>query len=104
MENKTTVPILIPMGQEEFWKKMRTIIGEEISKQNKQSISSHSDFSTPGLIYKPLYKITEVCKYFQVTRPTIYDWIKDGRIKPYKIKSRVYFLYNDILQLLSPDI
>jgi excisionase family DNA binding protein len=53
------------------------------------------------LTYKPLYKIKEVCDFFQVTRPTLYDWIKDGKLKPYKIKSRVYFLHSDIQQLLQ---
>ncbi|WP_367115549.1 helix-turn-helix domain-containing protein [Chitinophaga sp. CB10] len=33
---------------------------------------------------------------------TIYDWIKHGKLKPYKIRSRVYFLWNDIQQLLQP--
>ncbi|MBC9914321.1 helix-turn-helix domain-containing protein [Chitinophaga varians] len=27
--------------------------------------------------------IGEVCQLFQVTKPTIYDWIKHGKLKPY---------------------
>jgi predicted DNA-binding transcriptional regulator AlpA len=46
----------------------------------------------------------KVCQLFQVTKPTIYDWIKHGKLKPYKIRTRVYFLLNDIPQLLQPDI
>lgn len=42
----------------------------------------------------------EVCAIFKVTKPTIYDWIKHGKLKPYKIRSRVYFLWNDIQQLI----
>ncbi|MEJ7677949.1 MAG: helix-turn-helix domain-containing protein [Segetibacter sp.] len=49
-------------------------------------------FETPGLTNKPLYKIAEVCALFHVTKPTIYDWVKHGKLKPYKIRSRVYFL------------
>ncbi len=67
-------------------------------KERKSTV----DFETPGLTYKPLYKIQEVCTFLQFTRPTIYDWIKEGKLKPYKIKSRVYFLYQDIQQLLEP--
>ncbi|MFD2886353.1 helix-turn-helix domain-containing protein [Chitinophaga cymbidii] len=28
---------------------------------------------------------------FQVTRPTIYDWIRHDKLKPYKVRSRIYF-------------
>jgi excisionase family DNA binding protein len=56
-----------------------------------------------GLTYKPLYKIAEVCALFHVSKPTIYDWIKHEKLKPYKIRSRVYFLWQDIQQLLHPE-
>ena len=39
---------------------------------------------------------------FQVTKPTIYDWIRHGKLKPFKVRSRVYFLWQDIQKLL-PD-
>ena len=44
---------------------------------------------TPGMTYKPLYKMTEVCAVLRVTKPTIYDWVKHGKLQPYKIRSRV---------------
>lgn len=43
----------------------------------------------------------EVCEIFEVTPPTIYDWIKRGKLKPKKIRTRVYFLWNDIQELLQ---
>lgn len=103
MENNATVPILIPLAQEEFWGKMRDIIKEEVSKVEKEKpISGISGgYETPGLTYKPLYKITEVCSIFKVSRPTIYDWIKHGKLKPYKVRSRLYFLWNDIQAMLN---
>jgi excisionase family DNA binding protein len=57
-------------------------------------------YDTPGMTSKPLYKIAEVCAMFQVTKPTIYEWIKHGKLKPFKIRSRVFFLSQDIQQLL----
>lgn len=101
MENHATVPILFPFEPEQFWQQMRMIIREEIAKQKSEMINAATQFETPGLIYKPLYKIREVCNFFQVSRPTLYDWIKEGKLKPYKIKSRVYFLHNDLQQLLQ---
>jgi excisionase family DNA binding protein len=102
MENPTSVPILFPIEPEQFWKQIRLIIREEILKQKlERDDTSALQFETPGLVYKPLYKIREVCSLFMVTRPTLYEWIKEGKLKPFKIKSRVYFLHNDIQLLLQ---
>ncbi len=95
---KTNTPILFPYEQEEFWIRVRNIVKEEVAilKESKKNASS----DTPGLTYKPLYKITEVCEIFEVTRPTIYEWIKHGKLKPYKVRSRLYFLWNDIQAMI----
>lgn len=102
MENQTSVPILFPIEPEEFWKRIRNIIREEIkSVEKKHSTNGNVEYKTPGLIYKPLYKMAELCSVFQVSRPTIYDWIKNGKLKPYKIQSRVYFLWDDVQKLIT---
>lgn len=97
--NSTPAPILFPYEPEEFWEHIRLIIREEITRTSKEK-SSGSLTETNGLTYKPLFKIAEVCTFFHVSRPTIYEWIKDGKLKPYKIRRRVYFLWNDIQKLL----
>ncbi|HNU15497.1 MAG TPA: helix-turn-helix domain-containing protein [Chitinophagaceae bacterium] len=43
----------------------------------------------------------EICNLFKVTKPTIYDWIKHGKLKRVKIRSRVYFLGSEIRQLMQ---
>ena len=96
-------PILFPYQPEQFWESMRQIIREEVHASEKKKTPPAS-FETPGMTYKPLYKIAEVCALFHVTKPTIYDWVKHGKLKPYKIRSRVYFLSNDIQQLLHPTL
>lgn len=100
MEKNISAPMLFPYEPEEYWLQVRAIIRDEISKIEKEAKSS-SGFETSGLTYKPLYKITEVCNIFKVTRPTIYDWIKHGKLKPYKVRSRLYFLWNDIQAMLK---
>lgn len=103
VKNGTTVtPMLFPYEPEIFWQHFRLIVREEVRNAEKDQPVSPV-YETPGLVYKPLYKIGEVCKLFQVTRTTIYDWIKHGKLKPYKIRSRVFFLWNDIQQLLQPE-
>ena len=98
----TFTPILFPYEPEEFWQSIRQIVREEVSGAEKQKPASPS-FETPGLTYKPLFKIAEVCALFRITKPTIYDWVKHGKLKPYKIRSRVFFLWQDIQQLLHPQ-
>ncbi len=97
----TVTPMLFPYEPEQYWQQVRQIIREEVSNAEKQRTVS-ATLETPGLTYKPLYKIAEVCAIFHVSKPTIYDWIKHGKLKPFKIRSRVYFLWQDIQQLLNP--
>jgi len=99
MNNSNSAPVLFPYEPEEFWEHIRLIIREEIIKSTKEKPLT-AVTETQGLTYKPLFKIAEVCNVFHVTRPTIYEWIKDGKLKPYKIRRRVYFLWNDIQQLV----
>lgn len=94
-------PMLFPFEPEQFWSAMRQIIREEVGQLEKSPPTSPS-YDTPGMTYKPLFKIAEVCKLFQVSKPTIYDWVRHGKLKPYKIRSRVYFLWQDIQLLLHP--
>ncbi len=94
-------PMLFPYDPDKFWQQVRQIIREEIGNQEKP-VSGENTYQIAGLTYKPLFKIAEVCQIFQVTKPTIYDWIKHGKLKPYKIRSRVYFLWQDLQPLLQP--
>lgn len=95
-------PMLFPYEPEKFWQSIRQIIREEVAQLEKQRPESAS-YQTSGMTYKPLYKIAEVCALFNVTKPTIYDWIRHGKLKPFKIRSRVFFLWQDIQQLIQPD-
>jgi len=98
-QGNPVTPMLFPYEPEQFWKSMRQMIREEVT-QAEISKPDQPAYETRGLTYKPLYKIAEVCSLFHVTKPTIYDWIRHGKLKPFKIRSRVYFLWQDIQQLL----
>lgn len=102
VSNESSVtPMLFPYYPERFWQSIRQIIREEVTNAEKLKPVSPA-YETPGLTQKPLYKIAEICAMFQVTKPTIYDWVRHGKLKPYKIRSRVYFLWQDIQRLLQP--
>lgn len=101
MESFKTTPILVPMDLEAFWGGIRIIIKEEIGKLNAYTPTNNKYQTPAGLVEKPLYRIAEICDLFQITRPTLYEWIKDGRLTPRKIRSKVFFLAPDVNRLLK---
>ncbi|MET0636113.1 MAG: helix-turn-helix domain-containing protein [Chitinophagaceae bacterium] len=101
MKTIQSQPILFPLSPDDFWSQLRIIVQEELAK-NMPNQKQKIEFDVPGLVYKPLYKINEVCLMLGVTRPTIYDWVRIGKLKPYKIRSRVYFLWSDLALLFEP--
>ena len=100
MMNQQTAPILIPLQLDEFFEQIKKLIHSEVSKL-QQAAPPSIEYSVPGMTYKPLYKMSEICIMFSVSRPTIYSWIKDEKLRPYKIKSRVYFLWEDVRKLIE---
>jgi len=99
---KNPGPMLFPYAPEKFWPQVRQIIREEIKHAEKQTMDA-SLYQTTGLTYRPLDKMAEVCKLFHVSKPTIYEWVEHGKLKPFKIRSRVYFLWQDIQHLRTPS-
>jgi excisionase family DNA binding protein len=99
-KGKNSMPILLGVYPDDYWERLRLLIREElklISARREAAVV----YETTGLTYKPLYKMKEVCSLLGVTRPTIYEWIKHGQLKPHKIRSRVYFLWEDVRLLLE---
>jgi excisionase family DNA binding protein len=91
-------PMLFPITPSEFWKQIRIIIEEVISeKLSKQNPSLNHSL----LPEKALFKPAEVCKIFQVSKPTLYEWLKQKKLKSFKVKSRRYFLRTEIESVIS---
>lgn len=86
-------PMLFPMAPAEFWKQIKATV-EEVVKANLNQTSFQP--STDHLPEKVLLKLSDVCAVFQVSKPTLYDWLRQNKIKSFKIKSRRYFLRADI--------
>ncbi len=83
----------VPITPSEFWKQIRITIDEVITeKLSQQSLQQHN----AHLPDKALLKATDVCKIFQVSKPTLYEWLKQNKLKSFKIKSRRYFSRADI--------
>ncbi len=95
-------PMLFPYDPDELWEKVRELFRSELQKAQtgkEQPVS----YEVQGLAQKPLYKASEVCKILTISRQTLHVWVKEGLLKQYKIKSRVFFLWNDIEKLIQKD-
>ena len=87
-------PLLFAVNPSEFWKQIKTMM-EEVVEQ-KLNASARKELPPSHLPERALLKATEVCEIFRVSKPTLYEWMKQDRLKSFKIKSRRYFSRADI--------
>lgn len=85
MEN---VQMLFPMEPAEFSSHLKTIV-EEVVNQKNESISKTISVQNPPL--KKLLKVKEVCELFHVSKPTIYEWLKQGKTQIYQDRIEAIF-------------
>ena len=95
------VPMLFPMAPEEFWKQIKSTIEEVVNSKMNQTGTPPT---TDHLPEKALLKASDVCAVFQVSKPTLYDWLKQNKLRSFKIKSRRYFLRADIEAMIQQEI
>lgn len=93
-------PMLFPITPTEFWKQIRITIDEVITEKLSQQIPQQPN---PHLPEKALLKAADVCQIFQVSRPTLYEWLKQNKLKSFKIKSRRYFSRTDIEAVIRQE-
>ncbi|MEO5777408.1 MAG: helix-turn-helix domain-containing protein [Flavobacterium sp.] len=92
-------PMLFPMSSVEFWKQIKTIMEEVVEQKLNASIKKELPHS--HLPEKALLKATEVCQIFQVSKPTLYEWMRQDKLKSFKIRSRRYFCRADIEAMIN---
>mgnify|MGYP003580303804 CR=1 FL=1 len=93
-------PFLFPVEPEAFYARLKDIIDQAVSKRIREQ-SLHTQPVPNGLTAHPLLSLKDVCSLFHISKPTLYDWIKHQKLKPYKIRGKVYFLQSDIRQLFD---
>ena len=81
MEN---VQMLLPIEPREFWQQMKKIVEQAVNESKLQTADKHTK--------RPLLKVKEVCEIFHVYKPTLYDWLKQGKIKSVKIQSTLFYV------------
>ena len=92
--------MLFPITPGEFWKQIRTTIEEVVTEKLSQQLPQQPNSHLPD---KALLKATDVCAIFQVSKPTLYEWLKQNRLKSFKIKSRRYFSRADIEAIIRGE-
>ena len=97
-------PMMFPYSQAEFWEKMTNVVEKVVEAK----LTSANTPIPPSLIpERPLLKASEVCTIFQVSKPTLYEWLKQNKIASFKIQSRRYFARQDIEAIIrqkSPQL
>ena len=92
------VQMLFPMEPKEFWQKLKAIV-EQVVIEHNNAVPIMNAIDKYG--QRPLLKVSEVCAIFKVTKPTLYAWIKQGRLQSLKIETRRYFKWEDVEKLIE---
>jgi len=88
------VQMLVPMSPEEFWEGIQKVVEQSIEKYLQKEHSQPD--SRP-----PLLKATEVCEILKISKPTLYEWLRIGKLPSLKIQSRRYFRWKDVDKLIE---
>lgn len=86
--------MLFPMAPSEFWKQITVVVSDIVdAKLATLQVEVPSRKDMPE---KTLLKANEVCEIFRVSKPTLYAWIRQNKLRSFKIRSRRYFSRADI--------
>lgn len=89
------------MSQIQFISVTPQQLQEEINKGVQEVLSTFLENFKPKQPNEYLTR-QEVAEMFKVDISTIHNWCKSGKLKPYGIGARVYFLSSDIHNCLIP--
>ena len=90
-------PMLFPLEPHIFWKQMKTLIEEVITEKLKRPVVKEEDL----IPKKTLLKLSEVCEIFRISKPTVYEWVRQGKLKSFKIERRRYFVRSHIETIIQ---
>ncbi|MDV3927733.1 hypothetical protein CMT52_08940 [Elizabethkingia anophelis] len=69
---------------------------KEIAKEVKNILFADLEKTIKDNEPKRYLSADEICKQFDITKPTIHEWRKRGILKSYKLGSRVYYRLDEI--------
>ena len=71
------VPMLFPMDPDKFWKQIKATIEDVVNEKINQPFQPPPTDHLPD---KALLKMSDVCALFQVSKPTLYDWLRQDKL------------------------
>jgi len=92
------VHMLFPMEPKEFWQKLKAIV-EQVVIEHNNTVPLLDALDKNG--QRPLLKAKEVCTMFKISKPTLYDWMNQGKLPSIKIESRRFFRWEDVEKLIE---
>ena len=91
------VQMLFPMDPKEFWQKLRTIVEQVVIEHSNRFDAAGGQNIHRGA----LLKVNEVCSIFRISKPTLYEWMNNGKLPSIKIESRRFFQLEDVEKLIE---
>ncbi|MES2329643.1 MAG: helix-turn-helix domain-containing protein [Bacteroidota bacterium] len=103
MGSNPTVSMLIPLAPDEFWAALRKVVKEEIQAADKLPNRKREGVAIveSQIAGKTLYGIAEVCALFNVSRETVHQWVKSGKLRKIKVRSKVFFQSSEIHDIIK---
>lgn len=87
--------IMFTCSPTEFLKKIRVMMEDVVEAKMNQATPIPEELSE-----KTLLRPSEVCTILRISRPTLYTFIKQGRLKSFKISAYRYFARTDIEEII----
>lgn len=87
--------MLFPQDPDQFWNRMRQIIGEEI-KAVIPELKTNS-----AVDEEPLLTRKEIATYLKVSLVTLHDWTKKRGLPNHRKRGGVRFLKSEVLEWLK---
>lgn len=95
------VQMLFPMEPKEFWQKLKAIV-EQVVIEHNNTVPILNALDKNG--QRPLLKANEVCAMFKISKPTLYEWMSQGKLPSIKIESRRFFRWEDVQNLITNNV
>ncbi len=93
--------MLFPIEPKEFWQKLKTIV-EQVVIEHINTVPRLQTADRNA--QRPLLKAYEVCAIFKISKPTLYEWMSQGKLPSIKIESRRFFRWDDVDALIASNL
>jgi predicted DNA-binding transcriptional regulator AlpA len=78
--------VFSPVPLQELLDRIEKIVEDRLNRKEQQQNADK------------LLTAAEVCQMLDITRPTLWSWTKQGKLKQRRLGNRIYYRQGDILQ------